>query len=387
VGLGSDTGDAFFDAITSKDPNVQAAIKKQNGGTLPQGIGQSVGGTCWKCPAGYKRMDGSSAVYGDQACGSTTIVWKSAPYAHPGLFGLDGGEEVALALVKDGTLINQFADAEVPKLAATSAEARKIVWNEIARTPQTSGPLLLAVLTRIKAAATDPAHASAAEMRLAASFSGAVVSFRTYLANEALGAYHAWYDVTHPPKAANMLRTVVGGDIDYRVPPDYAQVTRSAISGSVPVGLAGIGIASLMTGASPEIVKGIMSWSLPRFWVWGTDEVVHVAVPGSTRLIHDAVGVAGSASGMAELIGPQAIIAAAIEIIVEALQAVIEAKEAGPKLQANLLSAQQPYDLARLMKTADGADEIISYWITATGGTSRAPNNLAAFAAASAAGR
>ncbi len=200
TGLGSDTADTFFDAITSKDLNVQAAIRKQNRGTLPPGTGQSVGGTCWKCPAGYKRMDGSSAVYGGQACGSMTIVWKSAPYAQPGLFGLDGGEEVALALVKDGALINQFADAAVPRLATTSADARKKVWDEIARTPQTSGPLLLAVLIRIKAAATDPAHASPAELRLAASFSNAVVGFRTYLANEALGAYHAWYDVTHPPK-------------------------------------------------------------------------------------------------------------------------------------------------------------------------------------------
>ncbi len=57
----------------------------------------------------------------------------------------------------------------------------------------------------------------------------------------------------------------------------------------------------------------------------------------------------------------------------------IEAKEAGPKPQANLLSAQQPYDLARLMRTADGADEITSYWITATSGTNRGPRNLAAF--------
>jgi len=94
------------------------------------------------------------------------------------------------------------------------------------------------------------------------------------------------------------------------------------------------------------------------------------------------VGV--GASNAAAYIGPQIIIAAAIEIIIEALQAVIEAKEAGPKLQANLLSAQQPYDLARLMKTGAGSDEILSYWITATSGTSRAPKNLAAFAAAAA---
>jgi len=373
AGLGSDTGDTFFDAITSREPNVQAAIRKQNGGTLPQGLGQSAGGTCWKCPAGYKRMDGSTAVYGDQACGSTTIVWKSVPYAHPGLFGLDGGEEVALALVKDGTLINQFADAAVPRLAATSAEARKKVWDEIARTPQTSGPLLLAVLIRIKATATDPAHASAAEKRLAASFSNAVVSFRTYLANEALGAYHAWYDVTHPPKAANMLSTVVGGDIDYRVPPDYAQVTRDAISGSVTVGLAGAGIAGTLTGATGDIVIKAFSWVRPGLWSsWG-------------ETLSPATTFVGAGAGAAASIGPQIIIAAAIEIIVQALQAVIEAKEAGPKLQANLLSAQQPYDLARLMKTGDGADEIASYWTTAVSGTSRAPNNLAAFAAASAA--
>jgi hypothetical protein len=382
--LGSDTGEAFFDAITSKDPNVQAAIRKQNGGTLPQGVGQSVGGTCWKCPAGYKRMDGSSAVYGDHACGSLTIVWKSAPYTHPGIFGLDGGEEVALALVKDGKLINQFADAEVPKLAATSAEARKKVWDEIARTPQTSGPLLLAVLTRIKAAATDPAHASAAEKRLAASFSNAVVSFRTYLANEALGAYHAWYDVTQAQKSANAGKTantrpvslgsIVGGDVDLTVPPNYAQVTREAIAGSVAGGLVGAGIAGYLTGATPVALKAIFTWITPRFYEDGQ------------LLLMPATGV-GAGFGMASFIGPQVIIAAAIELIVNVLQMAVEAKEAGPKLQANLLSAQQPYDLARLMKTADGSDEISSYWITTTSGTSRGPNNLAAFAAAGAAGR
>jgi hypothetical protein len=374
TGLGSDTGDTFFDAITSKDLNVQASIRKQNGGILPQGIGQSVGGTCWKCPAGYKRMDGSSAVYGDQACGSLTIVWKSAPYAQPGIFGLDGGEEVALALVRDGTLINQFADAAVPKLAATSADARKKVWDEIARTPQTSGPLLLAVLVRIKAAATDPAHATPAELRLAASFSNAVVSFRTYLANEALGAYHAWYDVTHPPKKSGSapvsLNTIVGGDVDTRVPPDYAQITRDAISGSVTVGAAGAGIAGYMTITTETVMKGIFSRV--------TETGLNLLEGSGTETVTIATaGFGGSAAS----IGPQVIFAAAIELIVNVLQMAVEAKEAGPKLQANLLSAQQPYDLARLMRTGDGADEITSYWITATGGSSRGPRNLAAFSA------
>ncbi len=375
TGLGSDTGDAFFDAITSKDPNVQAAIRKQTGGTLPQGIGQSVGGTCWKCPAGYKRMDGSAAVYGPQACGSLTIVWKSAPYTQPGLFGLDGGEEVALALVKDGTLINQFADAAVPRLAATSADARKKVWDEIARTPQTSGPLLLAVLTRIKAAATDPAHASPAEKRLAASFSNAVVSFRTYLANEALGAYHAWYDVTHPKVNTRVsLGTIVGGDIDTRVPPDYAQVTRNAITGSVTtVGATGAGIAGYLAITTETIMKGIFS----RTTIAGLNLLES---SGTETITIATAGFGGSAAS----IGPQVVFAAAIELIVNVLQMAVEAKEAGPKLQANLLSAQQPYDLARLMRTTDGADEISSYWITATSGTNRAPRDLAAFAAASA---
>src|SRR5262249_47380706 len=148
----------------------------------------------------------------------------------------------------------------------------------------------------------------------------------------ALGAYHAWYDVTHPPKAPNMLATVVGGDIDYRVPPDYAQVTRNAISGSVTVGLAGIGIEGTMTGATHDIGVGCFSWSTARFY----------SLTGE-RLIHNSVGVGAGAGTVAANIGPQIIIAAAIEIIIEALQAVIEAKEAGPKLQANLLSAQQPY--------------------------------------------
>ena len=383
TGLGSDTGDTFFDAITSKDPRVQAAIRRQNGGTLPQGIGQSVGGTCWKCPAGYKRMDGSTPVYGGQACGSLTIVWKSAPYAQPGLFGLDGGEEVALALVKDGKLINQFADAAVPRLAATSAEARKKVWDEIARTPQTSGPLLLAVLTRIKAAATDPAHASPAEKRLAASFSNSVVSFRTYLANEALGAYHAWYDVTQAQKGANAgktantrpvsLGTIVGGDVDLTVPPDYAQVTRNAITGSVTVGAAGVGLA----GYAVMMTDTVMSEIFPTFITQTANRLV-----GEGTVLGIAGGTAAGSTAAA--IGPQVIVSAAIELIVQVLQMAIEAKEAGPKLQANLLSAQQPYDLARLMKTADGSEEITSYWTTAMSGTSRPPRNLPAFAAASA---
>jgi hypothetical protein len=386
TGLGSNTGETFFDAITSKDPNVQAAIRKQNGGTLPQGIGQSVGGTCWKCPAGYKRMDGSSPVYGAQACGSLTMVWKSAPYAHPGLFGLDGGEEVALALVKDGALINQLADAAVPKLAATSAEARKKVWDEIARTPQTSGPLLLAVLIRIKASATDPAHASAAEKRLAASFSNAVVSFRTYLAKEALGAYHAWYDVTQAQKSANKggasktgasLATTVGGDVDLTVPPDYAQVTRDALAASVHVGAAGAGIAGFLAMTTENVTQAIFP-SVIAF--------KDLLAGGAT--VSSITAGAGAGSLIAS-VGPQIAIAVAIELIVQVFQLAVEAKEAGPKLQANLLSAQQPYDLARLMRTADGGDEITSYWTTATSGTNRAPNNLGAFSAAvaSAAGR
>lgn len=376
TGLGSDKAETFFDTITSKDPNVQAAIRRQSGGTLPQGIGQSAGGTCWTCPAGFKRMDGSAPVYGAQACGSLTMVWKSAPYSHPGLFGLDGGEEVALALVKDGALINLFADGAVPKLAPTSAEARKKVWEEIARSPQTSGPLLLAVLVRIKAAATDPANASPAEKRLAASFSKAVVSFRTYLANEAIGAYEMWYVLAHPKVETNRvsLGIVVGSDVDTAVPPDFVEITRNAINGGIAGGVAagvGTGIAGYLGFTSEAVMKAIFSQ--------GTTMGANLLAGGSTP----GVAIFGAGMGStAASVGPQIIITAAVQLIIQVLQMHIQAMEAGPKLQANLLSAQQPYDLARLMKTSDGATEISSYWTTATSGTSRGPANLAAFAAA-----
>jgi hypothetical protein len=193
------------------------------------------GGTCWKCPTGTKRYI-YKPINGAQACESPGIDWQSATYKQPGLFGLQGAEEVALALVKDGIVINQMADAVAAEKQKPAAEVRRAIWQEIATDPRSSDALRVAVLSRLAAASKNPAQATSDEVRLIKGTQDEIRKFRVFMAQDALNAYDAWKagEATRSAyyKTSALEQLVNVGE----VPPDFEQITADTICSGLAAG-------------------------------------------------------------------------------------------------------------------------------------------------------
>lgn len=392
----------FFDAITSKDPNVQARVRAQyqaSPGEMPA-IGNSLGGTCWVCPAGAART--TAPVWSDGAC-QPTIVWQPAPYRHPGLFGLNGADQVVADLLRDRKLIDTIAAGLAESLRLPPGQAIMATWEEIVLAPQDSSVLKVAVLSRIQNAVTSPQTASAAERRLAQSFADAIRNYRTYIAQNALDAYDSWVAAKRARSAqmrqdAKMAQIVLDlGEI-----PDFDAIAAESIVGGLAsggvVGVAGtiallqpkVQYAIFPTKASKAAIRAniiapravgvddIANVGLgmakaggkiaPRATLAGIKQSVGKAVAKMAASIGKAVKGAATASLSAANIGPQLIVGIAVEMAVEAAIRIEAQENARPTLLAKLASAQQPVDLARLMLTEPGVTEFENQWTLAMGG-------------------
>ncbi|MDP1981618.1 MAG: hypothetical protein Q8K23_03670 [Sulfuritalea sp.] len=370
-----------FDFISSRHPKVQALANKQFAGkTLPQGFGTNDGGTCWSCPPGTKR--GTIAVYELGGCETQIIKWQPAPYGQPGMFGLDGGEEVAQAIVRDRRdMINELAQDLYGK-QMSPAEARRLVWDEIATTPHTSGVLAIAVLSRVQAALKDPSKATDAERRLAAAFALAARDFRIFIAQNALDAYDAWnvadsYYRTHRATEPGLLVL-----FDYgTVPPDFYEVSGSILAGTAGASGAmgtAIGLAMMSSKVSSKILPYTMSTAGSAGKRVGFKVAENVSRAVVKEIATKSAKAVGATLKMISGIGPQIVITLAIEAIMYSSEQVIAMLDARPKLLTRLATAQQPMDLARLLATEAGGSEMNNMWSLAMG-SEVATKNLAAF--------
>lgn len=380
----------IFDLASSKNSNVMTRIRTQVGSNpMPEGIGKSNGGTCWSCPAGSTRS--TTAVWGKDACALGVIDWQPAPYGQPGLFGLDGAEEVALALIQERKLIDSIADSMVPTIATTSAKARQLVWEEIAAEPHNSSALNLAALARVQAAVAKPAQATEAERRLAASFVTAVRDFRVFMAQNALDAYDAWKVAEEYWKSQTRSKnpTNMSALYDYgTVPPDFAEITAGSILGGLATRV-GLSTAWTIAGMQPSVVNAIFPFRK------AARESASKAAQKASGKLAEKIGeqiakktatetalAAGKTVGkvgaqiLADLgsIGPQVIVTVAVELLAIAIEDQIDIQNARPILLTNLASAKQPVDLARLLKTEEGSSEVENFWVTAMGGEVLATN-------------
>jgi hypothetical protein len=86
-----------------------------------------------------------------------------------------------------------------------------------------------------------------------------------------------------------------------------------------------------------------------------------------------------SLAGVGSALGPVIIITVAMMIGSAAWDLVMAQRDARPKLEANLATAEQPLDLLRLLQSEGGPGEIQGYWTLAVSGRKYAPSrNMAA---------
>jgi hypothetical protein len=419
--------DEIFDAIHASKSEVKQKLAALNKDRKDLGLEELKAkggeGTCWKCAAGTKRT--TNAVYGEAACSPVDIVWVPAKYQQPGLFGLVGAEPIAAALVRDGALINLIADGMAPALKLTPAESRRKAWQEIARAPESSPVLKIAVFSlvhqafgsqeaRSKATPEMQALLRSPEMqRLIKSTQDEMQAFAIFLAQDALDAYDAWYAGVEFQKARVRLRSSLEDQFDFgKVPPDFEDITGQKIMDSIlPVGASSTALTIALM--QEPVFKKVFPNALKKYHEfseasktglnagenaakagaqtagkvgaksvqWG-DQVVQASGKMGGRLIREAtekittelieqtVKESFTALAISMSAGPQIIVTISMELISISIEQFSDIVEARPKLLAGLNQAKNvPPDFARLIKTTDGEEELQWRWSLLMAGT------------------
>ena len=356
---------------------------------VAQSLGKGTHGTCWSCPTDTKRS--WFPVWNDKACKAQAIGIVPAAYAHPGLFGLAGGEQVALALVKERTQIESIARAIAVETKQAPEAAVRDTWDDIARAPQSSLVLQAALCARIQAAAAEPQKASADEVRLRDSFAEAVRAYRTYMAQTSLDAYNLWSrtdQLARGQRDANNLISL----FDYGVPPpDLEKLSAAGILGGVGVN-AGISVTVAYVFGKASIQKLIFPYR--RVSVKAGQKIAAKVAEKVGEEFAEKLGqrvateigakAAGSMLALIGSAGPQIIITIAVEMIAGSIEQIVDIATAKPKLETKLRIATAAVDITRMLQTDEGDAELDNQWSLAiTGRTLPARmNEFAALAAA-----
>jgi hypothetical protein len=336
------------------------------------------GGTCWSCPAGYKRS--LDAVKSPTACLAGSMDWFTAPYPQPGLFGLPGGEAAALEIVRERTLLEDAFEEVARGLGKPLADVRARGWSEIAKEPENSSVLRAVVLARMVAVLQGRAAATPAQQQLAAAFAEHVRQYRGYMAKNALDAYDAWKaaddyfrrDAATRPQSLQVL-------FDYgTVPPDFHEI----LSTGTWVGLAAggaFGTMATITLAQPAVNRAVFPFAR-RAAKRAVEKAAMRAMDEGTKVVTKTVTTTTAKAGAqlgGDLVGaflsagPQIIITIAVEIISKAVEQMEEIQNARPKLVTLVATAAQPVDLKRMLSSDEGTDDLMAMWSLAVSGSAR----------------
>jgi hypothetical protein len=369
--------DEIFDPISSGNPALADILRQRNALNLGSTVdSRTIGGTCWKCPPGHKRS--VSAVYSTGACNSPDIVWQSASFNQPGLFGMQGAEAVALALVTERTTLNKVIAgmrlAAVENGTTLPANYVQTVWDEIATNPQDSAVLKTAVFSRVVAAANNSAGATADEKLLLSEVVKYLTNYRVFMAQDALNAYYAWRDNQTFRKGFYLQsRLQVVTDVG-AVPPDFEEITAENIMGSLAVTGASTTLVTLGL-ANPQIYKELFPFAKRAHFMSTrareaatATKIATQALKGGAKIAAQMAKLASTIGSLALSAGPQIIVTIGSEVLYAAIEQQIDIANAEPKLLASKATAAIPVDFARLMVTEEGTSQAEGYWSTLMSG-------------------
>ena len=387
-----------FIGLTKNDFSTRTELKGKKVETIKSG-------TCWSCPDGYDRT--LSSVKSRDACSAKHMAWYSQPFTEPGLFGLDGAEEVLLDITRRNPAM--IADAIKQTALSASKSNRKLsykqAWDKEVKTfltaPHQSTAAAAAVLARAIVAAGEPKKASPSEKKLVKSFENHIIAKRTHIAEDALAAYDSWKAADAYWRGRENRTAGLTTLIDYgTVPPDFSVVAMmnsmaigsasTAIgiaTGSIPIlgdalgvllGAAGNGFADFSDpeGALKFGARTAAELAVGKAVEFAVEKLVKSTVSGVSKQVSQKLaGIATqrtieliakqstqrllSAAGSA---GPQIIISIAFMIGTTAIDQVTEIANARPKLLNAVASAKFDPGMARLVKTDAGNGELFGYW-------------------------
>ena len=378
--------DQIFDFAGRDTPALVNRIKAQNNKAVPS----KNGGTCWSCAAGYRRS--VSAVWEKNACDSVGIGWVMPRYTQPGLFGLDGAEAVVREIIlKDTDLIRTIV-LEIMNRDKKMSDSQVLyeAWSEIRDTPYRSAPLLVIAYSRMLAAANGAPTASAADLRMLASFQQMVTVRKGFLADQAYQAYTEWdkadFKKNDAYRAVLIATTVatlgvaapaaIGVDLvknGFNPLPDFAAITlASTVQGWVQDETQGFVVSKVLLSDKMQGMLFKHTAAESKAARYALTEAGQAAATkfGETlsayvmrKTIQDTGAKVTGKMVLAALkaAGPQIMVDAAIEAMTAWIDLHLTRMNAGNDLKAKVAEAYRPFSVKRL-DTSAGRAEVEGEW-------------------------
>ncbi|WP_417827871.1 tectonin domain-containing protein [Thalassospira sp.] len=310
------------------------------------------GGTCWTCPEASVRS--IFGIKSNEACEYTTMRWEAAKRTPNGLFGLPGGHEIAAEVIAERKRVDAASEKFITesKMNRSDAEAYRIaVWKQIHDAPETSPELKGAVYDYIfdviqRGAKTKP------ERDMVAYIAAYVQDTRKLSASEMKLVMESWQKGLQAKKAS---RPTVGTNVyDTGVaPPDL----RVAISSIMHLGGA--------AGASLLYLGGTAAEALSPAFKQLAGRIALQMLPYRAKEIFQGVTI-GSSGFMGAALAPLVGMGVASVLTSIATDIAIEQNKQEAAVNDALAVAQRPVNLARLLKTDDGRNEVATNWALMT---------------------
>jgi hypothetical protein len=335
-------------------------------------------GECWACP--IPLLDNWSESRKDAAAACTAggntdrIVWKMPQYPEPGLYGfVPGLVEIAFA---DPKRVDEF----LGQLAGGDDWTKRQLWDSMGKDPGAS-PAFQALLFAALVTAAHDSGANAAADASVARFGEYVRARRTFIAREATRMWDAWqivdnynkWQATRMSNGMNLSPAVLGSaGLDFDA---YAW------AGAKPDTIGRGFLAAAMTlGALPGAAGDVSNYSVERGFdtillqpiFEGLDKAFEMlqemgqkAAVSTTKQLATTgrdVAMLGKGGAVALVLVSQGI------DLWQAIQAVVETKEAQSKYAKLVSEADRPAQVGKVLTTGsiEAKQQLVLFWALAS---------------------
>ncbi|MBX2832897.1 MAG: hypothetical protein KTR23_17365 [Rhodospirillales bacterium] len=308
-------------------------------------------GTCWSCPEASVRS--AFDVRSDQACEYTNMRWNAATRTPNGLFALPGAHEIVAEVITERSRIDGAIEKFVTDTKMNTREAKKYragVWNQIREEPEASPELKGAVYDHLyevikRGAQTKP------ERDMVNYLTAYVQDSRKLSASEMSNVWESWQRGREAWRRSRGNNLAAAYDTGVK-PPDLRtavqQVMHLGPAAGVTLAFLGSAVAESTSSAFAQLVSKFALQILP----YRAKDVAGVAT--------STAGVAGVAAG------PLIILTTASVVASFATDIALEQNKQESIVNDALAVAQRPVDIARLLKTDDGRNEVAGNWALMT---------------------
>ncbi|CAM3470923.1 tectonin domain-containing protein [Thalassospira profundimaris] len=310
------------------------------------------GGTCWSCPDGSVRSVHS--VKTNKACEYTNMRWESAKRTPNGLFGLPGAHEIVAQVITERTRIEATIEKFITdsKMNNNDAEEYRVgVWKQIKNEPEASLELKGAVYNYLydvikRGAKTKP------EQDMVNYLATYVQDSRKLTASEMSNVWESWQRGREAWRKSRGTNLASAYDTGVK-PPDTTLAAKEVMHLGPA---AGIGLIYL-AGFTAEAVSPAFAQAASR--------IALQILPYRFKEISQGV-VVSSAGFAGAAVAPLVVLTAASVIASFATEIALEQNKQEAIVKDAVAVAQRPVNLARLLKTDDGRNEVAGNWALMT---------------------